>query len=93
MSNNVSRRCLQHFENNCQAEPCLADQLDFETNPNRPRPRATAGAPEVSWGQVGRVHRPAPEERTAPRIETRPPSVAQLANAVLNRPDFKQRRP
>lgn len=37
---------------------CVEDEIDFRTNPNRPRPQATPGAPEVSWAMTGRIQKP-----------------------------------
>lgn len=45
----VSKRCLQHFENNCQEPYCVWDRKDADTNPGRIRPKPTYGAPETSW--------------------------------------------
>jgi hypothetical protein len=61
----ISRRCRIHYANRCTELVCLADELDFKSNPARPRPKATPGAPEISWGQKGIIHLPAPKKAPA----------------------------
>lgn len=59
---NVSRRCAQHYERSCKDPSC-------QPSAARPGPKATPGAPEISWGQSGRVHKPAPPAHSVPVSE------------------------
>lgn len=80
---NVGRRCRQHQEIRCTAEVCVADALDFATNPNRPRPVATVGAPEVSRGMSGYVRKePPPREPVVAEVPVQRRSAAPTADEI-----------
>lgn len=83
----VSRRCLVHYLYDCKAEECLADAVDLATNSNRPRPQPTPGAPEVTWGVSGNIHRDTREEQNDEAPAGERLIVGLISNASVLLPD------
>lgn len=86
-SPNVSRRCLVHYEYGCKAEICLADEVDLATNPDRPRPQPTPGAPEVSRGVYGIPHPVVHKEKYEEASASGSPALGLIAGSSILLPD------